>query len=166
MLHFLYMADAGGGGATWEPFEIVLVILLVAGVLMHLQGKSFDTTPISSTSTQSEEIVNTPDVCGIQVDSPIPKQKVTNTIHLSGYTNGCNWPTKNGVMLYAQVVDAKGMPASVYTTVTGETIGHQHRFDTVIAITPKPAKGTGYLILVPLQDGTGRSQTLRIPITL
>lgn len=163
------MADdkGGGGGKGWEPFEVVLVILLAAGLLTQFQNKSSgaksttNTTPKATTVTAPQPT----DSCGLTVVSPRALEKVTSTVSLRGTTNGCNWPPTEGVALYAQVIDSYGKPVSAYTAVPGVLVGDgSTSFDMTISLSAKP-KGKGFIILVPTSSSTTQSITTRIPIT-
>lgn len=165
------MADAPSGGSSWEPFEIVLVVILVIGLLMHLEGTKTTTTPPKKTTT-APVIQQTPpeNNCGLTISRPHSLEKVTNFVTLMGATNGCNWNPKDGVALYAQLVDAHGMPVSAYTAVPVKTtsdpsLGGQpvsSIFDTSIYLTQTPVGGIGYLILIPASGN--QSITSRIPL--
>jgi hypothetical protein len=162
------MADdkGGGGGKGWEPFEMVLVILLAAGLLTQFQNGSSSTKKATPVVKKTE--VTTPKVaesCGLTVTSPHALEKVASFVTLSGTTNGCNWPATDAIALYAQVIDAYGKPVSAYTPVSGvSSNGTTTIFNTTINLTSKPT-GKGFVILVPATTVSEQSITTRIPIT-
>lgn len=170
------MADdkGGGGGSSWEPFEIIIVILLIVALLSRLSGG----TPVTTQEQQTPKpkVVTTPKpdpaMCGLTIARPHTLERVANFVTLIGSTQGCNWPMgSDGVALYAQVIDARGMPVSAYTTVVptttdlptvgGSTSVH---FDTSIQFIDAPATATGYIILIPATNPSDQSLTIRIPI--
>lgn len=163
------MADEKGGGKSWEPFEVVLVILLAIGLLTKLQTSS---TPSSKSSTHSstakKESVTKPttSACGIQVTRPHPLEQVTTFVTLVGTIEGCDWVPTSSVALYAQVIDGLGRPVSEYVSVPPASAdGAGTTFSTSIPLTSAPSAGTGTVILIPAQSGTDTSTTVRIPIT-
>lgn len=163
------MAD-GGGATTWEPFEIAVVAILIAGVLMRLDGTSVSNSPASSTTPKSATISQTQppvlNTCGLSVSRPYTREKVSGAILLTGATTGCDWPTVDQVALYAQVIDAQGRPVSDYMSVpagTSSSTNVPFTFSVPITITPQTSTGT--LILISTKHSAGSSVTARIPIT-
>jgi hypothetical protein len=163
------MAD-GGGATTWEPFEIAVVAILIAGVLMRLDGtptpnsSTTSSTPKSATISQTQPpVLNT---CGLSVSRPYTREKVSGAVPLSGATTGCDWPTVDQVALYAQVIDAQGRPVSDYMSVpAGTSSGTEVPFTFSVPITTTPATSTGTLILISTKHSASSSVTARIPIT-
>lgn len=159
------MADAPSGG-SWGTFEIILGLVLVIALLSHL-SKNNQIPTIAPANTNSS--IAAPDTstarCGLSITTPLSKQKVADSIHLSGSVNGCNWRPSGSVALYAQVINSAGVPLSEFVAVpdTGRDLINT-AFDTNITITGNPTPGTGYLILIPATQ-TEKSITVRIPIT-
>lgn len=165
------MAD-GGGATTWEPFEIAVVAILIAGILMRLDGTSVSTpsnnsatTPKSATISQTQPpVLNT---CGLSVSRPYTREKVSGAVLLVGQTTGCDWPVVDRVALYAQVIDAQGKPVSDYmsvpATVDASTTTVPFTFSIPLTITPQTSTGT--LILISTKHAAGSAMTARIPIT-
>ncbi|HWC57587.1 MAG TPA: hypothetical protein VG621_01380 [Candidatus Paceibacterota bacterium] len=164
--------DKGGGGVKWEPFEVILVILLLVGLLTKLQS-SFKKTPSPTTTashttatTSSQKTSAASATCGLTITHPLPSEKVYATLALSGSTNGCNWTSTPTVALYAQVVDGSGKPVSGYIAVPPATVtGTVTKFAMTIPLTTGAATGNGLLILLPAAPSLDQSISYRIPIT-
>ncbi len=162
------MADAGGG-SSWEPFEIALVVLLVAGLLMRLTtGKPlFDSGETTPSTAQTAITAPTPaDTCGLTIAQPHALEKVRSFITVSGTTQGCQWPSTQTVALYAQAVDAQGRPISSYTAIPPtDMIDGKTYFNTTVVLNDITKTTKGYLILVSTKLDRERSVTARIPLT-
>ncbi len=162
------MADAGGGSG-WDAFEIALIVLLAAGILMRLTtGKALFEESAPSTSSQTTTIsAPTPqDTCGLSVVSPRPLEKVHAFVTVTGATMSCQWPSTQTVALYAQVVDGKGVPVSAYTTIPPTDVqGETTTFNTTVVLTTVPKTKSGYLILIPAKATGPQTVTARIPLT-
>ncbi len=175
------MADApkapSGGG--WEAIEIIVVIILVLGVLNHFGRNMSGTAPVTTApviqkTSPSTTLVssNTDSNCGLLIVSPLPSTTITTSVSLKGEKTGCDWRPEGSIALYAQLVDSTGKPMAAYTTVPNEMIvpttglsDGRATFATTIAVTGKPKKGTGYLILISPQGTSDKPITHRIPIT-
>lgn len=160
------MADAPSGG-KWEPFEIAVVVILLGGLLMRLTGtlpKTNTPSSESSTTTTTQTQAGEQHTCGLSIARPHSLEKVTSSVTLNGNLTGCNWYPKDGIALYAQVVDARGTPVSDYTAVAASDLSDTPSFMTMLPITGTPKKGTGYVILVAAKNTQARTITARIPI--
>ena len=160
------MADdkgGGGGGTKWEPFEIVVIIILAIGLLTNLKQGPETTTPAPKPAVVSK--APEPDACGLSISRPHSLEKVTSFVTLIGSTDGCTWTSTPSVALYAQVIDSRGKPVSAYTTVpvVSSGVGTAY-FDTTIPLNDTPVSGTGYLILIPAKSSGYESITSRIPL--
>ncbi len=161
--------DKGGGGSSgWEPFEIIVVIILAVGLLSQITGKKI--TPIVSTEKTKTEEIDRPETtgstCGLNISRPHPLENVANFVTLSGYTDGCDWASTETVAMYAQVIDIRGTPVSRYETVPVINKNDEGSFfNTTITLTASASKGIGYLILVPAKNLTDYTNTTRIPLT-
>jgi hypothetical protein len=163
------MADApkdGGGGSSWGPFEVVLVLILIIGILSNINNKG-EVTPVA---TEPKKVTLAPiddsaNRCGLSVTTPISMQKTYGSVRLAGSVNGCNWKAVGDIALYAQVINGAGVPVSDFVAVPdngGDFINTA--FDTNIFINGNPS-GTGYLILIPaVQPSSEKSITVRIPL--
>lgn len=161
------MADApSGGGSSWGPFEIVLVLLLAIGLLSNIGNKN--KTPTVTTETENTVLAPIDDSvnrCGLSITSPLSLEKVYNNVRLSGSVNGCNWNIDGKIALYAQIITATGKPVSDYVSVEENGSSFlNYVFDTTIYLNG-PQKGTGYLILVPAVQKGEQTATVRIPLT-
>ncbi len=160
----------GGGASTWEPFEIAVVAILIAGILMRLDGTSVSTSRTTSSSPKSATISQAQppvlNTCGLSVSRPYTREKVSGAVLLVGATTGCDWPTVEQVALYAQVIDAQGRPVSDYMSVPAGTSGSTEvPFTFSVPITTTPQTSTGTLILISAKNTASSSVTTRIPIT-
>jgi hypothetical protein len=165
------MADAPTGGSGWTAVEIIVVIILVIALLSQLTGKKI--TPVISPNSSTQTTTPAADTdaaipaCGITIERPKPLESVKGFVTLIGNTTGCGWEVKNAVALYAQVVDSRGKPVSVYTPIPATLIDANGlaTFSSTIRLTAVPNAGTGTLILVPTVPAPSETQqTLRIPI--
>jgi len=157
----------GGGGSEWTALEIVLVLILAIALIQQLSGKRLFPVVTENTSKQEETSYeyDSSNFCGLSVFRPKPMEKVTTFVTLAGETNGCNWPSTPQVALYAQVVDSKGKPVSGYLTIPPISYTEYNaEFSTIITLNSKPAKGIGYLILVPSKSSSAGTASARIPV--
>lgn len=168
------MADAPAGGAKWETFEIVIVVILLGGILMKLTGTNITPTSYTDTSSTSQGTstsVSAPtplphEACGLTLTAPLSRSKVNGYVRVTGQVSGCAWIATPTVALYAQVINSQGLPVSEYTAIRPSvTSGTVVPFDGFVDFTTAPDHGTGYLILVPATPQQGTSTTVRIPIT-
>lgn len=160
------MADAApsGGGSSWGPFEIVLVLVLALGVLNAISGKN--TSPVI-TPDSSKELVGLSEKdkrCGLSVTSPVSLEKVSNSIALAGSVSGCRWNSSEDIALYAQVITGGGVPISDYTAVIiNNTDVNKKTFNMAISLNNAPTSGTGYVLLLPAVSEK-EAVSVRIPI--
>ncbi len=163
------MADApkdGGGGSSWGPFEVVLVLILVIGILSNIGNKGkvvpVETEPKKVTLAPIDDSANR---CGLSVTTPMSLQKTYGSVRLAGSVNGCNWRSEGNTAIFAQVINGAGVPISDFIAVPnngGDFINTA--FDTEIFINGNPS-GTGYLILIPaIQQNPEKPITVRIPL--
>jgi hypothetical protein len=168
MIHLSHMADdkGGGGGWEWGALEIVIGLILVIGLLDHLFGDGTLSKQPSPTPAPVVQQTTQNNTCGLTLIRPHANEKVTNVILLAGSAGGCDWKTTKTVALYAQVVDSKGKPVSAYMPVPPSRSSDAGvSFDSAVALTAKPAKGIGYLILVPaVQPPGSHTISTRIPL--
>jgi hypothetical protein len=156
-------------GTVWGTIEIVIVILLIVGLLDHVFGRPNLGSNAPAVKTEQQATVPLDDEssrCGLWINRPITNEKVGTMVTLSGTAGECDWRVSNAVALYAQVIDGKGKPVSGYMPIPiqkrfeGDT-----SFNSTIALTAKPATGTGYVILVPAVQSTGtKTISTRVPI--
>ena len=166
------MADdkgAAGGGSSWGPIEIILAIVLGIILLSYITGRPI--VPLVSDAPSSKDsVIAEPELnnnCGLTVTKPRPLEKVTGSITVSGRITGCQWYASNGIALYAQAVDSRGRPVTSYTSVPALGVdGNAHAsFSSVLRLTRTPAKGTGYVILIPATTNQDTpTGTSRIPV--
>ncbi len=157
------MADAGGGGSNWEPFEIIIVVILVIGLISQFTGKPLTSPATPATEVSQNDTTNpSQSDCGLIIARPHSLESVSGFVTLVGTTEGCEWASNELVALYAQIVDARGTPVSAYMTVVPTSFNDGvATFNDAISITKTPAKGTGYLILI---SPSSTSTTYRIPL--
>jgi hypothetical protein len=157
----------GGGGWEWGALEIIIGLVLVIGLVDHLFGGGDMLSKQGALTTAPVvEQVEEGSTCGLSLIRPHANEKVANVILLAGSAGECDWKTTQTIALYAQVVDSKGKPVSGYMPIPPSgSSGSGVSFDSVVALTAKPAKGTGYLILLPAVQTTGaHTISTRIPL--
>lgn len=168
-------APAGGGGDGWKTIEIIIAIILGIALISQITGKRIVPviSPDSPTDTRdpaskrTEVIESDLPSCGLSIARPKPLEVVKSFVTLNGNTTGCGWEVKNGIALYAQVVDTRGKPISAYTPIPAAAIDANGltTFSSTIQLTAVPTAGTGTLILVPaIASMSETGQTARIPI--
>jgi len=154
----------------WTALEIIVVLILLIGLLERISGHQLPTpptpTPVPSSNPHTAITDPANPWCGLSIVSPQSKQSVSASFALVGNVNGCNWPTTQTTALFAQVIDANGLPLSDYlpipiTTKNGTTA----QFATTLALTQHPTTKTGYLILVPTTGTPGNTLSVRISLT-
>jgi hypothetical protein len=160
------MADAkptGGGG--FETFEIIVGIILLLAVINTLMGGNRSGT-VSNPSTKTDTTTNSTKNCGLSVTSPKSGSTIGTTFNLTGKTDGCNWASTSETALFVQVIDGKGKPVSEFIKIPPLNFEENKPviFNSTIGINATPAKGTGYVILIPAQDNPNNPITYRIPV--
>lgn len=148
----------------WGPFEIILALVLLVGVLDAVGGKN--TSPIVNPSSSKEvsKISEKDKRCGLSVISPVSLEKVTNSIRLEGSVSGCRWNSSGETALYAQVITGGGVPVSDYTAVVinnADTV--KKTFNMAISLRDTPTSGTGYVLLIPAVSEK-EAISVRIPV--
>lgn len=158
------MADDKGGGSSWGAFEIVLGIILLIGLLDRISTRIPGIVKDSST----RESVGYADAsCGLSVTTPVSQQTIGRDVAIKGISGTCNWEPLGTIALFAQVVDAKGSPLSSYTPIS--VVGDMSalgkvEFSGTVAVTDISKTKTGYVFLVPAQQASEESVSVRIPI--
>ena len=163
------MADApSGGGSSWGAFEVILGLVLAIGLLSSISNKG-KITPVVSTDVPEKATIasidTSTDRCGLAITAPLSLERVSESVRLAGLLSGCNWKPDGTTALFAQVINAGGVPLSDFVPVQDLGTDFLHTsFDTVITIDGNPT-GTGYLILIPAtQQEQTRSISVRIPL--
>ncbi len=162
------MADDKGGGSSWSPVEIIIVLILVVALLSRLSGKEI--TPI----TEVPQAANAPTSasqtgaavgCTVRVSKPKPLEIVTGDfIDIQGAAVGCG--SIVGTNFSAVVVNETGAAVSALTTVplTYSDIENNLPFQVAVSFTTKPTTATGYLVITPASAVDGSITGVRIPI--
>lgn len=164
--------DKGGGGSAWGPLEIIFVIILVIALLDKLTGKQtvlFPGNTDSQTPTQSQPAKPdaTKNGCGLTIITPEMNAKVGTSIAIVGSVAGCNWVPTQDIALYAQVIDANGLPVSLYEAIAPSTTraNGEVTFSTTISLNKTPATTKGTIIFIPATPVPNRAVTIRMPLT-
>jgi hypothetical protein len=164
------MADAkgSGGGEGMNEWQIMGAVLVGIVVLNYLfTGNSLLDPANTSNNSTSNPTTQKTQSCGIKVSSPVKNQKLSSSFTLSGYTvKGCGWDSTSDVAVKVQAVDKNGVPVTDFLSIPPAIIGELETtpFSTSIGLTSQPAKGVGYVILVPAQVDNAKPLTLRIPV--
>ncbi len=161
------MADApAGGGSSWGPFEVVLVLLLAIAILSNLGTNNKTTvveTPVKKTIVAPLD--DSANRCGLSIVAPLSAQKVYDSVRLKGSINGCNWKPDGQTALFAQIINGAGVPVSDFTPVMNNGSDFINTaFDTTVYLTTVQPSGTGYLLLIPAVQQSDKTITVRIPI--
>lgn len=86
-------------------------------------------------------------VCGIKVFSPLPNQKVSFPLEVSGYVNGCNWIPTNGVAGTLEIRDnVKSLTQNVLLLIENDDLTLPAYFKIKIGELEKPSGQNGVLI--------------------
>ncbi len=161
------MAESSGGDSNWGVLEVSIVLILAITLLSNIGNKDKPYRPFEVNENQNQELVDSKNTnsCGLSISSPLSLQKVSTSVNLSGITSGCNWKNDGNTLLFAQIVNAGGVPISDYVSVQNiSTNPTTNYFSTDIQI-KTPSSGTGYLILVPAIQ-TEKPVTVKIPLKL
>ncbi len=149
----------------WGPFEIILGLVLVIGILNAI-GKNPGVAPVGTpTDTQKTVQLSEKDKwCGLSITTPLSKEIVSTNVRVSGSIQGCKWQPNGTTALYAQVINKKGEPVSSFVTVpiTAQSATASF-FDTTIDLVGV-APGSGTLILIPATPQKETSISVRIPL--
>lgn len=156
--------DKGGGGSSWGAFEIVLGIILLIGLLDRLSNRF---PGIIKQSSSTDTVGYADASCGLSVTTPTANQTVGRDVSITGISGTCNWEPLGAIALFAQVVDARGNPLSQYTPIQVDgdmsALG-KVEFSGTVAVTDIAKTKTGYVFLVPAQQTSEESVSVRIPV--
>ncbi len=164
------MADAPkeGGGSSWGPFEIGVIILLLIALTGSIEKgepyKPLATKPASEVIEKKQPAHS----CGISVTSPSSNEYLSGgAVLLRGITDGCLWKPDGSTILFVQVINAYGAPLSDYIKIESEykEVPIPYVFEKNILLFSEKKTKTGTVILVaPHPDEDGTTVTLRIPV--
>lgn len=147
----------------WGPFEIILVLVLVAGIFSAI-GRAPTIAPTSQNQTQQVGLSDAEKRCGLSLTSPLARARVTDGVRVSGSVNGCKWNPVGEIALYAQIIDAKGAPLSDLTTIPPVAPAVVNTpFDMTVPLSSIPKTDTGTLILIPAEQRDD-AITVRVPL--
>lgn len=148
----------------WGPLEIILGLVLIVGILNSIGHKSTSPFVAPQSSKEVSTLSEKDKRCGLSISAPLSLERVSTTVRLEGAVSGCRWTPSGETALYAQVITGAGVPVSEFTAIpitTSDPV--RATFSTTIAIPRNPAKGTGYLILIPAVSEK-EALSVRIPV--
>jgi hypothetical protein len=105
-------------------------------------------------------------VCGIKVFSPLPSQKVSFPLEVSGYVNGCNWAPFEGQVGTLEIRDANNALSKLIILPVEQEDNYTLPAYFKVKITPEMAPGTQNGVLIfHNEDASGeKAETFQIPI--
>ena len=104
-------------------------------------------------------------VCGVKVFSPLPGQKVSFPLEVSGYVNGCNWTPFEGEALTLEVRDRNNaLSKLIIVPVFEDDLTLPAYFKTKINIEAMPTTGDGVLIFHNRNISGEKDETFQVPI--
>ena len=163
------MADDKGAkssGGDWSALEIIIGVILAIALLDRLTGNTYKISkaPAVAPAIIEQEKAST---CGLTIIRPKPLEKVRDFVTVGGTVGSCDWKSSGDIALYAQLIDSRGKPVSLYTKILpSQVVDGVVSFMQTIELTDTPASGTGYLILIPaVSSDAQRSLSNRIPLT-
>jgi hypothetical protein len=105
-------------------------------------------------------------VCGIKVFSPLPGQKVSFPLEVSGYVNGCNWVPFEDKIGTLEIRDSNNALSKLI--ILPIEINNNYTLPAYfkIKITPEkqPASNNGVLIFHNNNSSGEKSETFQVPI--
>lgn len=105
-------------------------------------------------------------VCGIKVFSPLPGQKVSFPLEVSGYVNGCNWVPFEGQVGTIEMRDSKNAIAPlIILPVDGDNYTLPAYFKVKISPQFNPMSSNGVLIFHNDDPSGEKPETFQVPIT-
>lgn len=148
----------------WGPLEIILGLVLIVGILNSLGHKNTSPFIAPQSSKEVSTLSDKDKRCGLSVSAPISLERVSTSVRLEGAVSGCRWSPSGETALFAQVITGAGVPVSEFVAVPVATTDPlRATFSTTIDIGRNPAKGTGYLILIPAVSEK-EALSVRIPV--
>lgn len=168
-------ASSGGFFGDWDPFVVVVGVLLLIALLSRLRGESPKASPApKKIEWKQAETLPPEDSCGLLVTRPRPFETITSrSVVVSGSVGSCEWATTGNVALYVQVVDASGKLLSAYTPLMmpgagsqlwPDTLSEGVPFSQLVVLTGEPESATGFIIFVHPDTDRSVSKTVRVPV--
>jgi hypothetical protein len=157
------MADAPSGGGGMSGGEIILLVVLALGAFAVLTGHPLAGLTNENSSTTSS---TTSQKCGIVINRPASKERISGVATVVGSITPCNNTTPLSTLVNVQVVDSTGAPMSAYTPVSiAAADSSRGTFNANIPITGNPAPGTGYVIVTGPNNANSITTSARVAIT-
>lgn len=105
-------------------------------------------------------------VCGIKVFSPLPYQKVSFPLEVSGYVNGCSWVPFEGQVGTIELRDANSAISQlIILPVDGDTYTLPAYFKVKINPQTNPTSNNGVIIFHNDDPSGNNPETFQLPIT-
>jgi hypothetical protein len=124
-------------------------VVLVIGIILVLMLVGFFKSGSENTITKVtyKSILRLP--CGLTVNEPKDKSKISFPITVKGYINGCGWEAVGNSAGTAQVFDGNGMPltSSIPLIVPPDSTGMPYYFEGTIKLLTPPKTDSGSLII-------------------
>ena len=104
-------------------------------------------------------------VCGIKIFSPLPGQKVSFPLEISGYVNGCNWVPFEGQVGTLEIRDnTNALSKLIILPVEGDNYTLPAYFKVKIVPQSNPTSAQGVLIFHNEDPSGEKPETFQIPI--
>ena len=140
------------------------ILVIVIGLLLILVV--FGVFTYSGNLSLSSRLLPLRVKCGLTVVSPLPNQKVSFPLLVSGYTNGCGWVPFEAVAGSLRVTDSNNSVLSDnYPLETqGDWTKLPAKFSRSITIKIKPQTKTGFLLFSNDNPSGERQFFYRMPV--
>ena len=109
------------------------------------------------TNAYYQELNNDKNTCGIKIFSPLPGQKVSFPLEVSGYVNGCGWAPFEGQAATLQIRDNdKSISPVIILPVEGDSYTLPAYFKVKIPAVSSPSTKDGIMIFTN-EDASGEN---------
>jgi hypothetical protein len=118
------------------------------------------------TNAYYQELNNDKNTCGIKIFSPLPGQKVSFPLEVSGYVNGCGWAPFEGQIGTLQIRDAnQSLSPIIILPVEGDSYTLPAYFKVKIPAISSPTSQDGVFIFMN-EDASGENPLrFQLPVT-
>ncbi len=135
-------------------------------ILRYVQGEKV--SPVAERVTDAYYTKANIDtgVCGIKIFSPLPGQKVSFPLEVSGYVNGCNWIPFEGNAASLEIRDQAGaLSDTIIIPIEEDDLTLPAYFKIKVSPNNTPKSNSGVLIFKNNKYKDVNPETFQVPIT-